>query len=227
MKKVIFIFCISAFFISSCEDVIDVDLKNTNPILVIDASIHWVKGTDGKTQQIKLSLTAPYFDNEIPSATGATVIITDSNNNTFNFIEEGNTGIYQTDNFIPSLNTTYNLNINYNNEVYTSTTILTPVTPIEFVEQKNDGGFAGNETEIKAFYTDPANTKNFYLFEFLVLNNNNISLEVYDDKFTDGNQIFGFFSDEDIETGDELIIRNSGITEQSYNYLFVLLQQTV
>ncbi|MEL0457559.1 DUF4249 domain-containing protein [Flavobacteriaceae bacterium SZ-1-7] len=226
MKKILFIFCLSMFFMSSCEDVIDVDLKNTAPKLVIDASINWIKGTDGNTQKIRLSLTAPYFDNDIPPATGATVIVTDSNSNSYNFVEDGNSGIYQTENFIPLLNATYNLNINYKNEIYTSTTVLTPVAPIELVEQKNEGGFGGNETEIKAFYTDPANVKNFYLFEFVVLKNNNIALEVYEDKFTDGNQIFGFFSDENIETGDELVIRNSGITERAFNYLFILLQQT-
>lgn len=100
------------------------------------------------------------------------------------------------------------------------------VVPIDFVEQKNDGGFSGEDIEIKAYYTDPAGVKNFYLFEFRVLNDNTLSLEVYDDEFNDGNQIFAFYSDEDLEAGDELIIRNSGISERTYEFTKLLIEQT-
>ena len=93
------------------------------------------------------------------------------------------------------------------------------------MEQKNDGGFSGTETELKAYYTDPENIENYYLFEF----QNNFtalpSLEVYKDEFTDGNQIFGFYTEEDLTTGDEVTIRNIGISKAYYNYMFILLQQ--
>src|SRR5690606_1469468 len=80
MKKFLIIAFLT-FMISSCEDVINVDLNTAEPRLVIDASIKWVKGTTGANQSIKLTLTAPYFDAEIPPATGAEINITDSNNN--------------------------------------------------------------------------------------------------------------------------------------------------
>ncbi|MFL1013519.1 DUF4249 domain-containing protein [Flavisericum labens] len=226
MKRILYILSLVLLSTYSCEDVIDVDVETIEPKLVIDASLHWVKGTNGNTQQIRLSLTAPYFSDNIPAASGATVTITDENNNTFNFIEDGSSGVYKTESFLPELNMVYNLYIEYDNEIYTAFTTLTSVAPIEYIEQKNDGGFAGDEIEIKAFYTDPANTENFYLFEFLLFNSNKANLEVYDDVFTDGNQIFAFFSDENIEAGDELIIRNSGITNRAYQFFFILLQQT-
>ncbi|GAA4953082.1 DUF4249 domain-containing protein [Algibacter agarivorans] len=210
----------------SCEDVIEVNLNTAEPRLVIEASLNWIKGTNGNTQVIRLSLTAPYFDDTVPAATGANVTVTDLNNNTFSFIEEGNTGIYKNQSFIPVLNGIYNLTINYNSEVYTATETLMPVAPVEFVEQKNDGGFSGEEIEIKAYYTDPSGIDNYYLFEFLVIDDNTLSLEVYDDEFTDGNQIFAFYSSEDIESGDELLIRNSGLSERGYEFLNILLQQT-
>lgn len=225
MKKIFkIVFILIA--LTACEDVIDVDVNNAEPRLVIDASIHWLKGTNGNTQLIQLSLTAPYFDDTVPPATGAIVSISDSNNNIFIFIEEGSLGIYKNENFLPVIGEIYNLNILYNNETYLATENMTPVVPIESVEQKNDGGFSGEEIEIKAFYTDPGNTENYYLFEFLVLNKNGSTLEVYDDEFTDGNQIFAFYSDEDLESGDQLLIRNSGISERTYEFLNILLQQT-
>lgn len=224
MKRFIYILFL-LITVSSCEDVIEVDLETAEPRLVIDASLNWIKGTQGNAQVIQLSLTAPFYSNDVPAATGATVNVTDSNNNTFNFIEEENTGIYRNDTFIPEINGVYNLTIRYNNEVYTSTEKLIPVAPIEFVEQKNGGGFSGDEIEIKAYYTDPENIENYYLFEFVNVNLNTISIEVYKDEFTDGNQIFGFHSNENLEPGNNLIIRNTGISRRTYEYLNILIQQ--
>tara|TARA_R110002049_G_scaffold308770_1_gene514000 strand:+ start:14627 stop:15403 length:777 start_codon:yes stop_codon:yes gene_type:complete len=210
----------------SCQDVIEVKVPSSKPRLVIEASINWFKGTNGKQQSIKLSLTAPYFSTEIPPANNATVTITDTNNNTFSFIEDADSGIYFNNNFIPVLNDTYILTVIYNDETYTATETFVPVSNIDSVEQKNDGGFSGNEIEIKAYYTDPADQKNFYFFEFENDRLPVVSLNVYDDEFTDGNRIFAFYSDEDAETGDILTINNYGISERYYEYLFILLQQT-
>lgn len=225
MKQLIYIMILVISF-SSCEDVIDIDLKTAQPRLVIDAGLIWVNGTNGNNQFIKLSLTAPFYDNEVPPATGATVVVTDTKNNTFNFIEENQTGIYINNNFIPEINGLYHLTIVYNNDTYTASEQLMPVSPIEFVEQKNDGGFSGTETEIEAYYTDPKDIDNYYLFEFINTSTNLVSLEVYDDEFTDGNQIFAFHSDEDLNAGDILEIRNYGISKPFYEYMNILLQQT-
>ncbi|MGB5419465.1 DUF4249 domain-containing protein [Algibacter sp.] len=225
MRKIYKLFMLSLLLIS-CEDVIDVDLNTADPKLVIDAGINWQKGTDGKNQEIQLSLTAPFFNSEVQPATGAIVIITDASNTIFNFIEDDNTGIYKNDSFIPEINGVYTLNITYNDELYSATETLTPVVPIEYVEQKNDGGFSGDEIELKVFYTDPVGMGNFYLFEFNIVKFNTTFLEVYDDVFTDGNQIFAFYSNNDMELVDEVIITNHGISQRTYNFYNIILEQT-
>lgn len=223
MKKIIYIFCL--IFCFSCEDVIDVDLNETEPRLVIEASINWFKGTSGNEQSIKLSLTAPFFDNAVPPATGAEVQIEDSNNNIYVFTEFNDSGIYNNNNFIPVIDETYTLTINYNNEIYTATETLKSVVPIDFVEQNDEGGFTGDEIELKAFYTDPADIENYYFFEFISDIPVVPTLEVYEDRFTDGNQIFGFYTEEDLEAGVEVTIRNYGVSKRFYEYMFLLLQQ--
>lgn len=225
MKNISNLFLICFFFLS-CEEVINVDLDTAEPRLVIDASLHWDKGTTGNNQTIKLSLTAPYFDDVIPPATGANVTVTDSNNNIFLFTEEDNSGIYNTQNFIPDLGETYTLNIIYNNETYVATETMIPVAPIDYIEQNSDGGFAGDEIEIKAYYSDPALVENFYLFEFDISKFETTYLGVYSDEFSDGNSIFAYYSNEDLKTGDELIIKNSGISKRTYEFFNILLQQT-
>lgn len=224
MKKIILLF-IFFFTFSSCEDVVEVDLNEAPPRLVIDAGINWFKNTTGNEQSIKLSLTAPFFDEDIQPANGAIVVIADTNGNIFDFVEDGNSGIYRNSTFIPVLDGTYRLSVFYNNESYTATETLKSVVPIDFVEQRDDGGFLGEDIELKAFYTDPANIENFYFFEFI----SNIpvlpTLEVYEDRFTDGNQIFGFYTEEELQAGDQVTIKNYGVTDRFYQFMSTLLQQ--
>ncbi|MDY2587698.1 DUF4249 domain-containing protein [Winogradskyella aquimaris] len=224
MKRIA-ILLILFFTLTNCEDVIDVDLNTSEPRLVIDASINWLKNTPGNQQSIRLSLTAPFFNDTVPPANNAIVTISDSDNNTFSFIEEADTGIYRNDSFIPVIDETYTLTILYNGETYTATETLKPVVSIDFVEQNNEGGFSGEDIELKAFYTDPANEENYYFFEFISDIAVTPTLEVYEDRFTDGNQIFGFYTEEDLESGDVVTIRNYGISEQFYDFMFILLQQ--
>jgi len=224
MKKFVSILFILLNF-TSCEDVIDLNLNTSEPRLVIDASINWLKGTSGNEQKIKLTLTAPYFDTTVPPANGAQIAVIDSNNNIFNFIEDSNTGIYVNNNFIPEINKTYTLQVIYDGEIYTATETLKSVAQIDYVEQKNDAGFSGKETEFKAYYTDPEDEENYYFFEFKSDLAEIPSLEVYKDEFTNGNQIFGFHSEEDLKPGNQILIRNYGISKKFYEFMFLLLQQ--
>ena len=225
MKKIILFSYLLTLLTFSCEDIVDVELNESEPKLVIDASINWVKNTLGNEQSITLTLSAPFFNESVPPANGAIVQIMNSDNSVFNFVEEGSTGVYNNTNFVPVINESYILTINYNGETYTAQETLKSVVSIDFVEQNNDGGFTGDDIELKAFYTDPVDIENYYFFEFI----SNIpvipSLEVYEDEFTDGNQIFGFYTEEDLESGDQVTIRNYGVSERFYEFMFLLLQQ--
>lgn len=224
MKKAV-LFIASLFTFISCEDVINVDLDSEDPRLVIDASINWFKGTTGNDQSIKLSLSAPYFEDGQTAATGAVVSIFNGDGLEFQFQEVGETGIYLNSNFIPAIDQSYTLNIQYNNESYSAEELLTSVVPFDFIEQNNNGGFTGEDIEIKAYYTDPIDAQNFYFFEFITEITSIPTLEVYKDEFFNGNQIFGYFTEEDLVAGQEVTIRNYGISERFYNFMFVLLQQ--
>lgn len=224
MKKIIYLIIITIFTFS-CEDVIDIEVPTSEPKLVIDASINWFKGTTGNEQEIKLTLSAPYFDTEVPPANGAQITVTDTNNNTFQFIEDGTSGIYKNNGFIPEINGIYNLTIIYQDEIYVATETLKSVSEIEFVEQNNDGGFSGEETEIKVYFTDPGDEENYYFFEYIASVENIPTLDTLEDEFVNGNQIFGFYINEDYEPGDTLTARHFGVSKRFYEFMFILLQQ--
>lgn len=225
MRNLIFL-VITVMITFSCEEVIDIEVPSSEPRLVIEASINWFHGTVGNEQEIILTLTSPYFDSNIPPATGADVSITDSFGNDVLFQEEGETGVYVTDQFTPILGASYKLHINYNGESFEATETMQSVSPIDEVIHEQTGGLAGDEIEVKAFYTDPLGMGNAYLFEFVEYDPFDLTIGVYEDKFIDGNQTFAYFSDEDIMLGSQITIRNFGLSPQAYDYLFLLSLQS-
>lgn len=208
--------------LTSCEEVIDVELNDAPPRLVIDATIS--KGfNDDSVARVFLSTTAPFFDNGVTMVNDAEVIITSSDGSVYN-LENTSDGLYGYNNLNPDPNQDYTLKVIYKNEVYTATEKLYSVAPLEFVEQRNDGGFTGEDIELKAFFTDPPGEKNFYYFKGMSERGN--VLDVLDDEFFDGNTIFGYYLAEDLAVGDKVHFYLHGVDEAFYNYMFVLLQQT-
>ena len=205
----------------SCEEVVDVELEESTPRLVVEASLLWPKGTEGNFQVIKLTTTAPYFDEENPPAEGAQVLVSSETGEIYSF-EEVNPGVYIKEQFEPEFDKIYELSITYQDEIYTATESFTPVSEFQFVEQNSGGGFGGDDTEFKVYYNDPGGVDNYYLFKFLF---DDLSIQINDDEFTDGNLSFAYFTNEDIVPGEEIGFEIQGISEEFYEYMFILRSQ--
>ncbi len=216
--KIIIILFITLLTIS-CEDVVDVDLETAPPQLVVNASIQWRKGTSGNDQKIKLTTTTGYFSTTIPTVSGATVFISNSNNAVFNFIEIPNTGDYKCNTFVPVLDDEYVLTIVLNGQTYTATETLKSVSAISRTTQNNEGGFTGKEIEIKSFFNDPENADNYYMFKFKSSILAIPSYDIFDDSFTQGNENFGLYINEDLKSGDNLDITLFGISKRYFEYM--------
>jgi len=96
MKKY-FLFLITILLLTSCEDIIDLELEQNEPQLVVDA---WLTDMPGE-QVIKLRKTINYLDNSFtPEVTGATITVADINlsdstiNQIYVFEDEDNDGDY-------------------------------------------------------------------------------------------------------------------------------------
>ena len=214
---------LATFLISSCEDVIQVDLKTETPRLVIEASINWYKNTAGNSQKIKLSTTTNYYNPAAPIVSGATVFITNSDNAIFNFIETPETGEYFCNNFIPKINETYTLNIKSGGETYSATETLKSVAPINEIIQNNKGGFTGNNIELKTYYTDPANETNYYLYKYNYSHQITQNYYADEDTFFQGNTFFSISQSDKLKVGDEVKVTHYGISKLYYNYINVLV----
>ena len=209
-------------FISiSCEEVVEVDLEESQPRLVIEASLVWDINLQEETLFIKISKTAPFFEEEIPPVKEATVKVFSEKGEVYEFTQT-EPGFYVHPGFPPQIGVDYTLEVVYNGEIYEATEKFVPTVELEDVTQDNEGGFSGNDIELKVFYTDPAGVQNNYLFRYF---SNQISLQIYDDELTDGNRNFAFFTDEDLKAGDRVIFEIQGISRPFYEYLFLLRSQ--
>lgn len=224
--KLLFSLFTLIFLLFSCQEVVQVDLETGKPKLVIEAFINWQKGTTGAQQKIKLTTTSSYYSNDKPIASGASVVIT-SGSTTYTFIENVGTGEYICNNFIPTLNQTYTLTINYNGANYSATETLKPVTPIVAVIQENNGGLSGTDIRLRTTFVDPGNEENYYLINYNYSNRPKPDYYVIDDLFFNGNPYFsitfGGGNEEKLKTGDVVKVTHYGISKQYNNFMELLL----
>ncbi|MFV8369174.1 DUF4249 domain-containing protein [Flavobacterium sp. LB2R40] len=224
MKKItLYLIIIIAILNSACEDVIEVNLDNAPPKLVIQAAINWKKGTSGNQQKIKLTTTTGFYSTEIPKVSNATIYIKNSTNTVFNFTEVANTGEYVCNAFIPIINEVYTLHVISNGSTYIASEVLKPVAPITKIVQNNQGGFIGKNIEIKTFYQDPASEANFYLYKYVYSNQVKSNYYVDQDEFFNGNEFFSISQNDDLKKDDKIEVSHFGISKAYYNYMSVLV----
>ncbi|PIF34224.1 uncharacterized protein DUF4249 [Flavobacterium sp. 9] len=225
-KALFFLSLLSVMFFSSCEDVVKLDLETGETKLVVDAEIIWQKGTTGNVQVIKISKTAPYYNNTTPKVSGAQVKVENSNGDVFTF-NETEPGSYVCNNFVPVLNMDYTLSVTAEGQSFKATEKLTSVTPIDRVEQEIHKDAVGDESiEIVFYYKDPVDQLNYYLTDYKADFLLYPEYTLTDDEFYNGNEINNRFTNDDdkIQPGKTINITHRGISKNFYNYMNLILE---
>ncbi len=199
MKKILTILLLTGMLMG-CEDKVSIDLNDAPPVLVVDA---WINNKP-EAQVIVLSQTQPYFESELPPpVTGATVTVTSSDGNTFNFTEEEKPGEYRWDpiaegSSIGETGTTYQLSISADGENYTAISQINRVPVIDsirftFYEERNPFQPEGYYGEFVS--TDPEGEGDTYwirTFKNGIYQNRPFDLTIaYDAGFSQGGLIDG------------------------------------
>ncbi|MDD7886741.1 DUF4249 domain-containing protein [Flavivirga sp. 57AJ16] len=221
------IFLIIIGLLNSCTDVIDVNVPNGGTRLVVDASIKWQKGTSGGTQTIYLRESTTFFDSnpDVP-VTGASVTVTKENDGSIFVFGDQNNGSYTTNEFVPEVDATYNLEILYNGNTYSSTERLIAGPEINRVEQTIEGSGDDTEIQLQVFFDDLGDVENYYLGEFVPSNLPIPALRVISDEFTDGNENFIENDNDNYVAGVTVNINVSGISQRYHDFLNILIQQS-
>lgn len=233
MKIRIYILLVT-MLLTSCEEVIDVELPSDEMKLTFDAILRY---NEDDPQENRISVaTAGSFFNEIQPDTLRRI-------QTQN-LASGGVGFYTrdpdvfgdyvpgTDEGGPYADTTFVsgpgdsnddifLSFIYLDEIYGAYTNFIPVTDLISVMQ-GDNSFLDDETEIIATFSDPEDEDNFYVFGY-----GNGEYTAFDDQFFNGQEYsFSYFSNQSLSPGDELTIQMWGVDEDFYVYMVKLIEQS-
>ena len=211
-----FYLIICVFLFSKCEDPIEVNVFDSETLLVVEAQINWIKETQKTEQEVILSLSSSYFSNTYEPALGAEVNILDSNEKTYIFSEDLEApGHYFPLDTIPYLlNQELKLNITYKGQEFIGTESLISVSTIDSISQKSIFFFGEERIQLDAFCIDPKNEKNYTFFEFSGESIEITEFNVYRDDFNDGFIYNGFLFGSDFEISDEIRFRQYGLSKK-------------
>jgi len=237
MKQAITILlCAILFF--SCEDTIDVDLPEVETRLIVDGLVRVDKSQDLVDVKIKLRESSNFFEENQPTQAESVLIYYGKPTSgglfediSFSTLVEKDlgSGIY-----VPNLEqdqirtafvepgVVFILQITHQGKRYYAQTEYAPTVPIDNLEQGTDTFLDEEETEIIVTFTDNGDEDNFYLFDFM-----NSEFLVVEDEFFQGQQFsFSYFYDDEITAGETVTVSILGATEEFYNYMDLVLEQT-
>jgi hypothetical protein len=157
-------FMLLSFLISSCSETYNLQTDTYEEALVIEATIT----NELKQQEIKLTKTSPFEEEQTKTETGANVNVRDSKGNNYHFLEQSGKYISETQ-FNAEPDTEYTLEIvtvdgkrfESTKEVLPTSSKIESITPT--VVNNSDNG-RGVQINVKSY--DPTNTSKYYRYEY-------------------------------------------------------------
>ncbi|MEW2922346.1 DUF4249 family protein [Muricauda sp. ANG21] len=215
------VICGTLFF-CGCEDVVEVDVPQENPRLIVNALVRVNPNSDFVNLRVKVSLSNSFFG-EIPvtnleQITLAGAILVDTDN--------PGSGVYEavrSRNFMEGLEgEEILLQIDWEDKLYYASTTYIPAVPIDGIEIGDQTLFNEDETEVIITFTDNPDRTNYYVFDMGFGN-----FVTTDDQFIQGQQFkLSYFYEQKFEPGQELTISLLGADQSFYNYMNLLIEQT-
>jgi Domain of unknown function (DUF4249) len=212
----------------ACKKVINVDLKNTTPQIVIEGNIDNALGVSPVV--VRVSKTVDFSEaNRFPAVTGATVKLTDSTIGRTFQLNETDSGVYTTFQIGGIPKHTYILTVDADGKQYTASSTMPGTVSMDSVTFAENTDF-NNKKQINAVvnFQDPTNPGNYYQF---TETRNGIAIPnifVFEDRLSNGRYIQEpLFNDSAyLKRGDTLSLSMYCVDKNVYNYFFTLLSVT-
>lgn len=225
MNKLKLLFLASvALALNACEKVIDIDLKNTKPVIVIEGNVI----DEYVAQKVKISQTKPFTeDNSVDAVTNATITLKDVTlNKTYDFSASDAEGNYFSEKFKGMPGHVYELKVKSDNQEYAAQSTMPIKVPLDSLSITEVSFFGNTRKYLKVNFADPANYQNQYRY---VIRVNNALVKGYyvdSDRFNNGKYIANtIFTDEpELKTGDTIKVEFQCIDMNIYRYFFAISQ---
>lgn len=214
-KHTLLIMLMISSLLISCEDIIDVNLNDTDPQLVIVGRV----SSGSFEQQVTISQTVA-FDVAQPFSpvSGADVRLVDGTGRLFRF-EERTPGVYVA-NFRGRENERYDLSVRVEGRTFTATSTMPQLVTADSIGTAIRTLFGEEQKFISIRYADPAGVPNYYRYLWNVNGRGLEMLHVSQDKFNDGKYITENLADFDTElvAGDSVTVRMQCIDKATFDF---------
>jgi hypothetical protein len=211
----------SLFLFSSCEKVIELDLQNTKPIIVIEGSV----SNRFENQFVRISKTIDFTKtNTFGGLKGAKVSLSSSSGLKVDFFEVED-GLYKSPEFKGIPGNTYKLEVLAEGKVYSANSTMPLVVTPDSLRFKKLSFFGSTNIFPAVYYKDPQGIQNQYRY-LLKINSKELQDFVSEDRFNDGNEVSDliFNEGEDIKSGDTIHVEMQSIDRNVFKYYFALKQ---
>lgn len=221
---------------SACEKVIDIDLEDAEPVLVIEGNISSISSRHYVQVQYSVPFSSAVSGTPV---SGARVTVreelvdaNDRGNSSHSYLgwnregvdfpyEEVRPGLYEIRNFHALPGRKYTLNVAHDAENYTASSIMPEPLPIDSVGTVLNTFFGEERKSAAILFQDPPNEPNYYRYLMTINGEPSNMIRVFNDRFNDGRMVQRNLMDFDVEfvTGDSVWIEKQCIDEHVYRYL--------
>jgi len=226
LKYIIFLVGIASIF--ACEEVIDLDINQAPPQLVIDGLV----SNDDTTHYVRVTRTADFYGNGGEDVTDAIVQVSDEIGNLYNYTHnpegyDSLNGYYFSDQkFAGRTSGVYELNVDVDNQIFFAIDTLRPITPIDSLliqvdpKAEADPESEGEIYQVLLYAQEPQETVDFYYFKFYrdSLLDGRDNIYVFDDKIL-GSTLNGLPSPILFKEGELASVEIYSLTRVQFVYL--------
>jgi hypothetical protein len=227
--KPLLFWSIALLALSACEDVIDVDLDQGATLLVVDA---WITNEADTACKVRLSTTAPYFNNQpAPVVSGAVVEVSDNEGNR-EILTEASPGFYISKTLQGKVGNQYTLKVLSGEDEYRAETQIKPAPQIDSLRYEFLEETVNQDEGVYIYYYGPELPTEGDFYRFKIYQNDKLlnkpnNLIFSSDEFVNGNYIGNveMNSSDPLKINDKVKVELLSLTEDAYYFYLELALQ--
>lgn len=211
------------FTLLSCERVIDVDLNEASPEIVIEGNL---SGTDAELE-VNISKTGSYFNSgPVEKVKNASVVLEDGQQQQI-MAKEKSDGRYSIEKISLADNETYKLIVVTGDKEYQAVSTLPRAVEVDSLsyEYSREARFFEGGYRILMYFSDPVNTANYYrvkVYKNQKLFNGTDDIIVFDDSGLDGKGIQVRLRGQVFDAGDTARVELLSVDKNAWLYFTTL-----
>lgn len=219
---------LAAISLSSCEKVIDLDLKSADKKYVVEANL----GNQAGNCRVMLTQTKDFNQSNVFEGISGAVISIREEGGGSTILDEVQPGIYESASLAGTSGKTYHLSVKIGGQEFTASSTMPPFVQLDTIYVTRETLFSDPKYIVNAEFQDPQGAGNNYRFIQYFNGRKEKQLQFMNDDYTDGrlvNSKLFYFNDDDeddLKQGDEVLVEMYTIDASMYKYWFSLFRSS-